>query len=744
MLSAVAENAARKRAELGDTPKKTINQTMYLVKWEGLGYEFSTWETKEDISNPALIAEFHKLNNTYPDEPDMPESVVNKLITDTKHLNLKNVGGNSCVPDLRTQLYAQTRALQFSKFGMEMPDLLCSSCGPKTKAANMCKRFDDDATDSAADADENIEPKAVPHTREVVECLSQLVDIVSKEDAIKLQIKINASLPPLLTGEYDAIVPITAKGLMMNVGEIHGSVAFLGYRSFPDGSKGPSEINKLIRNVGDKIIAVDGVSTIKRSFQDVIGMLKESGKHKYAFMRFLETRFSVCDSDLASVGVTGRYAFEELHKKFSTDRERLLVQRKQQLMDGQDDQIEEGEESDGSAEADTDDESEEDSEGEFQPDSDAEADELMKRKRKPYVEASSDPMAVTDKQNVPDSSEGKALNGSGDPEAADATKEPPTEEAKDAVEPIVLRHEKTRSLAHRLLDIDIGNSSDEGGDDDCAFYLDGMDQTFTSMDVAREDVKDLVAKSVKSDKEKAKADKARKEEEKECTVPVKRNEFSELGERSKLAASILLAKVPPVEEEFDNFPFPSSKALEAEALAKEEEAKQEGPSSPQGVQKEKRSNVKIEQVDPSTNEIVHVWANAQSAAATLQLPLKELKQMLQGVEGGYDEDLGEELGGFIWRYALADAKVTAGLEATGRGKKGREAWLEFRDKLYDPTEPHEYKNGNRLRDYQVDGVNWLASTYYKRQGCILADGTYSQNCVLLMSLCVLLLRELKS
>jgi len=35
MLSAVAEHAARKRAELGDTPKKTINQTMYLVKWEG-------------------------------------------------------------------------------------------------------------------------------------------------------------------------------------------------------------------------------------------------------------------------------------------------------------------------------------------------------------------------------------------------------------------------------------------------------------------------------------------------------------------------------------------------------------------------------------------------------------------------------------------------------------------------------------------------------------------------------------
>jgi hypothetical protein len=69
---------------------------------------------------------------------------------------------------------------------------------------------------------------------------------------------INASLPPLLTGEYDAIIPITGKGLMMNVGEIHGCVAFLGYRSFPDGTKGPADLNHLVRNVGDKIIAVDG------------------------------------------------------------------------------------------------------------------------------------------------------------------------------------------------------------------------------------------------------------------------------------------------------------------------------------------------------------------------------------------------------------------------------------------------------------------------------------------------------
>ena len=188
-----------------------------------------------------------------------------------------------------------------------------------------------------------------------------------------------------------------------------------------------------------------------------------------------------------------------------------------------------------------------------------------------------------------------------------------------------------------------------------------------------------------------------------------------LGERSKLTASVLLAKGPPDDGEFDNFPYPSSKSIEAT----KDESLEDNPGSPLAAQKAaKRSTVKIEQIDTTTNEIVHVWANAQSAAATMQLPLNELKRVL---EGDYDEDLGDEIAGFRWRYALAGAKVTAGLETTGRGKKGREAWLEFRDKLYDPSEPHIYKNGNKLRDYQVDGVNWLASTYYKRHGCILAD-----------------------
>ncbi|XP_048477169.1 chromodomain-helicase-DNA-binding protein 8-like [Rhincodon typus] len=33
----------------------------------------------------------------------------------------------------------------------------------------------------------------------------------------------------------------------------------------------------------------------------------------------------------------------------------------------------------------------------------------------------------------------------------------------------------------------------------------------------------------------------------------------------------------------------------------------------------------------------------------------------------------------------------------------------------------EYKNNNRLREYQLEGVNWLLFNWYNRQNCILAD-----------------------
>jgi hypothetical protein len=183
-----------------------------------------------------------------------------------------------------------------------------------------------------------------------------------------------------------------------------------------------------------------------------------------------------------------------------------------------------------------------------------------------------------------------------------------------------------------------------------------------------------------------------------------------------------LTSRPPDAEDFDNFPMPSTKQTEAQ---KEKERALEASKALTKVNGSpgkpvKLSTVKIEQVSIATNEPIHVWASAESASITLQISADQIKRVLTGE---YDEDLGDEVGGFRWRYAAAGATVTAGNAPSKKkgSKQGKEAWLEFRDRLYDPSVPHHYKNGNRLRDYQVEGVNWLASTYYKKQGCILAD-----------------------
>jgi ribosomal protein L37AE/L43A len=733
MLSAMSEQAARKRAEYGEVPTRKVKRTMYLVKWSGLGYEHCTWETKDDIGNPELVAEYHKLNDSVPEEPCMSDEVAAKVLTETEHINRKNAGGSSCMPELRTRLYAQTRAFQFTKFGLDVPTNVCGECGPVTKASH---EYSTAKNESGEDF------------KEILRCVNELTERVARQGTLPPVMKLDPSLPPLLTGEYDAVVPITGKGLMMNVGEIHGSVAFLGYRQFPDGTKGPSELKNLIRGPGDKIIAVDGVSTVKKSFKDVIGLLREAGKKKFSIIRFLESRYATIENDLTSYGNRGRYAFAELKQKFSTDRKRLLVQRSIDALNEKKEEEEKVEETKASDE-------EEDSEGEFQPDSDDEMEEDIGKAEKPMVlseelkrletdedfqfvkepepkspskmetdepdemtdKINSESPEKRDKQDTVPSSEVEAKPNPSARDNMETSENPSGSLSDEKTRYPKMQFENTHSLAYRLLNIDVGYSSDEGGDEDGVFYIDGLDDTFTSDAEVRSKFNIVTPSKENEDENGEKTDDATKEN----LVPVRRNEFSALGDRSKLLASVAVTSSPPDLENFDeNFPFPSKKSIEAKEAAKLAEAKkaEDEAITPGSPEKVKKSTVKVEQISPETSEVLNVWANVESAAATLQLPLNEIKRVLRG---DLDEDFSDEVGGFRWSYAAVGTVVTAGESNRKGSKKGKEALNEFRDKLYDPSEPHKYKNNNRLRDYQVEGVNWLASTFYRKHGCILAD-----------------------
>lgn len=697
MLSAVAENAARKRAEYGDLPKKRVKQTMFLVKWAGLGYEFCTWETRDDINDDQLIADFRRLNKGIIDDSELPEETIDNFMKDVRHIDSSSAGGSGTLPILRAQLYAQTRAAQLSKFGIVLPGNVAKECGPVSKSSFYCR-------ETSSSDEENKTPNK--HSGEVIRCVNDLMNEVErKQSADPFRHKV--SLPPPLVGEYDAVIPITSKGLLLNVGEIHGSVAFLGYRQYPDGSQGPAELNSLIRNVGDKIIAVDGQSTVGKTFKEVIAMLRESGKNRYAYMRFLENRFSVCESDLASVGIRGRYTIEELRDKFSIERQKAVIQRIEQGgNENTNDSVE------ASAEiqqkrAESDEESDEGSEGEFEPESDDE--DLVVTGKAKEVSSGAEGETPENKEMPHNVHAEKPVDcmdetANAQVEAARSVEIPAIPELKISGQ--LYREETTRSLAFRLLDTDVGYSSDEGGEEDRAFFIDGVDQSFAK----RSDVPPLKPTAFNED-----------EKESSRKIPARSVEFIALGDRGKLSSSVALSSREPDLENFDNFPLPSSKELERMKEEEEEEEQMRKQAEHSPSKHVKRSTVKIEQISPTTGEIVHIWANAEAAAATLQIRLDQLRHILSGE---YDEEIGEELGGYKWRFAVAGAKVTAGTGSASRGgggKKAKEAWLEFRDKLYDPAEPHAYKNNNRLRDYQVDGVNWLASTWYKKQSCILAD-----------------------
>lgn len=103
ILSAVTEHAARKRAEIGDVPKKQVKQKMFLVKWQGLGYEHCTWETQDDINDDSIIEEFRRLEGVTPEEPNLTENEVQEVIQSATSVPTESANQSS----LRSKLYGE-------------------------------------------------------------------------------------------------------------------------------------------------------------------------------------------------------------------------------------------------------------------------------------------------------------------------------------------------------------------------------------------------------------------------------------------------------------------------------------------------------------------------------------------------------------------------------------------------------------------------------------------------------------
>jgi hypothetical protein len=163
------------------------------------------------------------------------------------------------VPSLRTLLSLQRSNLRSDELGANTPRLL---------------------------------EKPTSHPTEVISNMKELVwNVATNENNLCYRYH-QSVLPPLLVGEYDVVIPLTPHGLLLNVGEVKkGRVAFLGYRQFPDGSKGPAELKKLVRRCGDIIIAVNGQSIVMSKLDEILSILRRSTS--FAFLRFIHHEYMV-------------------------------------------------------------------------------------------------------------------------------------------------------------------------------------------------------------------------------------------------------------------------------------------------------------------------------------------------------------------------------------------------------------------------------------------------------------------
>lgn len=111
--------------------------------------------------------------------------------------------------------------------------------------------------------------------------------------------------------------------------------------------------------------------------------------------------------------------------------------------------------------------------------------------------------------------------------------------------------------------------------------------------------------------------------------PVKKDDFSLLGQKSQLQVAIALTNHEADPHDFDNFPHPSQKEIaavkakeEAEARAREEEKLKEEAALLEAQKPKVKSTTKVEQVSTISNEVVHIWASAEDAAAVMVSILK--------------------------------------------------------------------------------------------------------------------------
>ena len=180
-------------------------------------------------------------------------------------------------------------------------------------------------------------------------------------------------------------------------------------------------------------------------------------------------------------------------------------------------------------------------------------------------------------------------------------------------------------------------------------------------------------------------------------------DWDKMNRVGRLTAAVAFSGGRPNEKQHEGYPFRPVDAksidiaFDLEALKRKLKEEEEAAAAAAGPVVRR-----IDQLDMEGNVVKTFSSLAEASGETLVPAIR--------IKAAADSESAEPTGGFRWRYS--EEPNTARTRARGR---------RFYSKLYHHDNPPTFKNGNTLRDYQIDGLNWLLTSYYKKSGSILAD-----------------------
>jgi SNF2 family DNA or RNA helicase len=697
MLSATAEDEARQYAEGAKSRKVVkVKKKKYLVKWRGLSYRECTWETVEDINDDDRIADYHKVNDNPPEEPPLTKAEIGLELSKERRVQiLPPARLPNPLQDLDAIIYAQIRAYHFLKWKKLPPTALLRESGPSTLAyvhgmrrpmllESVPTSSNDADNPKPATTDDWFSPVSYDPVRsEVADLLSDVVYYAGRmihtvnRDPYPARPKLpSAHRSP---SEFEVCLPKRLKGFGLQVGNYYGYMAVVGYRregNIPFDKYMLELMNRV--KMGDIIVAIDGIYLNGLNYTTVLNILRSKTKspQHYVYLRLL--RIPVTDEDCSNPDAIKNYFESKSDKVYLRPHLVRSIYLGVHPVASQTNNFQrwsaEYYESKTYkhvviGEYDDEDEAGKAYDAAIRTNNLARAINYDLNGQLTASSASLRRVVMKERQEN-DERLARLLVQKDD----DMTMKSPSKEAK-----------KEENSKEEMIDDAMDNNSYDSRDSDSLISSDSSDSE----------------SDADSDHDEAKVWLSKESEDDEDWKPKKvENLLESDGPMGRLLRAVNESDQPPIRSEWTNYLL--------DQFLKD--------SASQVLVKKK----KILQIDMASLSIIREWDNIPEIARNLGISIIDIQAVLVNKK--------DSAGGFIWKYSTAmpnqptatdDEANGDELDSNGQVIAKKPSAASWKSKLY--TQSKNYRSGGKLRDYQVDGLNWLLSCWYSKRSSILAD-----------------------